>query len=341
MLATRTTTGLDLFLPPIVRFHNIDTVVTDTRSTFASALSFHQQATAQQAIDALRQMQTDIDSIYYLFVTDSHERLVGVINLRQLLCAAPGARLFEFMDRRLITLSPNATLREQARVMSETGLLALPVVDPKGRLVGAMDASDLIRAMEEESTTEMHHLAGIASDETLEQPPLAAAGYRSFWMLVNLVVGFLAAWILSSLSGVLTNMSIVAAFVPLLLLQSSQAARQTVAFVVRSLNLGQFHAHDSWHLVGRELTLGLVNGLLIAVLAALLGWLWQGSLALGLVLGGAMLGTTMLAALAGAGVPLTFKALHIDPTRASAAVVMAITTLSSLGLLCSLGALAL
>jgi magnesium transporter len=341
MLATNTTTRLDLILPPVVRFHDMPDYAAPTRLTCSPALSFHQQTTAQQAIDALRQMQSDIDHIYYLFVTDAQERLVGVVSMRALICATPGARLFEFMDRQVISLSDDATLEEQAHVMSESGLLALPMVDEKGRLLGAMDASDLIRAMQEESTTEMYHLAGIDKTETIEYTPAAARSYRTFWLLANLVVVFLAALLISSFQGMLASMPVLIALLPLAVLLGGLAGRQTLTFVVRSLSLGQIEGRQTHRILGRELAAGLGNGLVVGGVAGAMSWLWQGQAILSLVVGASVLLTVLLATLIGVAVPMACKALHIDQARVSALVVTAISSLSGLAMLLGLSALVL
>jgi magnesium transporter len=342
MLATNTTTtGMELILPPTVRYHDMPVAADTDELRFAPALSFHQQVTAQQALDALRQMQDDVESIYYLFVTDSQDRLVGVINLHKLICAAPGSRLFEFMDRRIISLPHDATLKQQARIMSESGLLALPVVDEQGRLVGALDAGDLSRTMQEESTAEMYHLAGLAQDESIEQPASFTFGYRSFWLVANLLMAFVVALVLSSFEGLLTQATVLVVLLPLAVLQGGQAARQSLTFVERSLALGQVLPGQSRDVLSRELTSAALNGLLISTLAGLLVWLWQGQVALGLLTSGAVFVNTLLAALAGAGVPLACRNLGIDPARASAVLVTTITSVGGVLLLLGLGALAM
>jgi magnesium transporter len=341
MIATNTTTRLDLILPPVVRFHDMPAHVAPTRLTCSPALSFHQQTTVQQAIDALRQMQSDIDHVYYLFVTDAQERLVGVVSMRALICATPGARLFEFMDRQVISLSDDATLQEQAHVMSESGLLALPVVDEKGRLLGAMDASDLIRAMQEESTAEMYHLAGIDNKETMEYTPAAARSYRTFWLLANLGVVFLAAVLISSFQSVVATMSVLAALLPLAVLLGGLAGRQTLTFVVRSLTLGQIDHTQMRRVLSRELAAGLGNGLIIGGIAGAVTWLWQGQAELGLVVGVSVLLTLLLATLLGVVVPIACKALHIGQARVSVLMVTALSSLGGLALLLGLSALVL
>jgi magnesium transporter len=338
MLAIRTTTGMELLLPSIVRFHEVPAQLAAARPEYAPALSFHQQATAQQALEALRQMD-DIGTVYYLFVTDSQERLVGVVTFHQLISASPGARLFEFMDRRTISLTGDASLREQAELMSASGLMALPVVDDNGQLIGAMDASDMIRVMQEESTAELYELAGVDRRENVEQASASATGYRTFWLLSNMVVAFLVAWMMSSFAPLLANFAVLAAFVPMIMMQAAQANRQTLALVVRSLALGTVHRDNLRGVLSRELMSGLVNGVTVGSMAALLCWLWQGQPLLGAVLGMAVLATLVLAALVGVAVPFVCRAINISPTRASGMIASTLTTVGSLAFLLGIGAL--
>jgi magnesium transporter len=342
MLATYNTitAGMELSLPSIVQFHELPAMAAQTTS-ISPALSFHQQTPVHRAIEALRQMEPDVDNIYYLFVTDSQERLVGVVSLRQLICAAPGVRLFEIMDRRQIALPHDATLEQQAHMMSESGLLALPVTDERGRLVGAMDMSDLIQAMQRESTCEMYHMAGLSRDENVENPGASNTLHRSLWLLGSLVIALLVAWVISSFTHLIASFALLAAFVPLVSWLGVQASRQTLTFTVHSLSMGQINRGNTRKIINHELFTGLINGLLIGGLAGIAGWLWEGHFIVGLVLGVAVLGSLLLAGLTGTAAPLACKALRIEPARSSTMLVTALTSISGVALFLGLNALAL
>jgi magnesium transporter len=134
---------------------------------------------------------------------------------------------------------------------------------------------------------------------------------------------------------------VLVALLPLAVLQGGQAARQTLTFVERSLALGQVSRSQSRDVLSRELASAAANGLLIGALAGALVWLWQGQAVLGLLAGGAVFANTLLAALAGAGVPLAFRSLGINPARASAVLVATVTNVGGVLLLLGMGALAL
>lgn len=309
--------------------------------TYAPALSFPKHASAQQVIDALRMMRPGDESVYYLFVTGDEDKLVGVVSLRQIVTAAPDTRLELLMSPEVISLSVDMPPEEQAHILGDSGLLALPVVDREGRLVGSLDASELLDTVEEEATEDMYRLAGVSSDEELARPLARAARDRAFWLMINVVTAFLAAAVVSRFEGVIAQAAMLAAFMPVVAGQGGNAGTQTLTFIVRSLALGEVSFRNARRTLLRELAIGLSNGLCIGLLVGVAGWLWQGSAALGVVIGLAMLGNLIVASLAGVVVPLTLKALRIDPALASSIFVTTVTDVCGFGLFLGLGALAL
>jgi len=339
MFATRTVAGLDMFRPPVVRIHEMPVSSTSLRPLYAPALSFPQQVTVQQAIEALRQMQTENDCIYYLFVTDYEEHLVGVVSLRQLIIAPPGARLFELMDRRTITLPPDASLAEQARLMRETGLMALPVVDEDGRLVGAVDTHELIAAVKDETTEEMYHLNGVGKDEDIDGGIFQNAPGRISWLLLNMMSVFFLAWIVSLFSHTITQIAILAAFLPVVAGQGRNASMQTLTFFLRSLMLGKINRTNIRHVVSREMAIGVTNGLLIGGLVGIAGWFWQGNIALGVIAGLATWGAMLIAPIVGVLVPLLLKSCHLNPSKGATLLVTTVVHSSALLLFLGLGSI--
>lgn len=341
MLATHAATRFDTLRPSIVRVHEMPAEVAEYEVAYAPAMSFHQQVTAQDAIDALRQMPAEMDSIYYLFVTDAGGHLVGTVSLRQLIVAPPGARLFEFMDRLLTTLSHTSSMEEQMRLMAESGLMALPVVDEQGKLVGAMDMSDLIAAVEQETNREMCHLTGISKHERVERPFFETLRDRALWLIINLAPLFLVAWVITLFDSLLSSAVIVAAFLPMVAGLSSRAGMQTLGLTMRSLTLGTIIRTNARQVLAREVMVGLVNGLIIGILVGIVGWLWQGNGALSALVSLTILVSLPVAALVGMLIPLAFKRFYRDPSLASTTLVTLVTDILGFCLLLGLGTILL
>ncbi|NJN19746.1 MAG: magnesium transporter [Oscillochloris sp.] len=308
---------------------------------YAPALSFPQHLSAQQAIDALRQARPDSDTIYYLYISDAEGRLAGAVSLRRLVTAAPDQKLGQLIDQPLLVLPADMPADQQAHRLTESGLLALPVVDHEGRLLGSIDAGDLLDAVEEEATEDMYRLAGVNKDEELERPISRAARDRVFWLIINMGTAFLAASVVSRFEAVIAQVAILAAFMPIVAGQGGNAGTQTLTFIVRSLALGEVSMTNARRTLLRELVIGICNGITIGLLVGVLGWLWQGNIALGVVVGVAMLGNLLMASLAGVIVPLSLKALRIDPALASSIFVTTVTDVCGFLFFLSLGAFAL
>ncbi len=341
MIAIRTAPeGVALRLAPVrPMVHNLPS--NNGELVYEPALSFPRHATAQQVIDALRMMRPGDESGYYLFVTGEKGRLVGVVSLRQIVTAAPDTRLDAIMTTDVVSLPAAMPVEEQARILGDSGFLALPVVDDAGRLVGSLDATELLDTVQEEATEDMYRLAGVAANEEIERPITRAARDRVFWLVINLATAFLAAAVVSQFEGVIAQAAMLAAFMPVVAGQGGNAGTQTLTFIVRSLALGAVSFHNARRTLLRELFIGVCNGISIGLLVGLIGWLWQGNPALGVVIGLAMLGNLIMASLAGVIVPLTLKALRIDPALASSIFVTTVTDVCGFAFFLGLGALAL
>lgn len=340
MIAIRATTSYEALHAPAVH-PSLAAAPVSADLSYAPALSFPQHATAQHVIDALRMMRPGDESVYYLFVTGAEERLVGVVSLRQIVIARPETPLDAIMSSAVLSLPEGMAAEDQARMLADSGLMALPVVDEAGRLVGSLDASELLDVVEDEATEDMYRLAGVARDEELERPIGRAARDRIFWLAINMVTAFLAAAVVSRFENVIAQAAILAAFMPVVAGQGGNAGTQTLTFIVRSLALGAVSFANARRTLLRELLIGVCNGLSIGLLVGLVGFLWQGSLVLGLIIGLAMLGNLIIAALAGVVVPLTLKALKIDPALASSIFVTTATDVCGFSFFLGLGALAL
>ncbi|MFV9506180.1 MAG: magnesium transporter [Oscillochloridaceae bacterium umkhey_bin13] len=341
MIAIRATTDHDTLRMPSIRPTLHDAMPDAGEITYAPALSFPKHATAQSVIDALRMMRPGDEIVYYLFVTDEEDRLVGVVSLRQIVIARPETRLEAIMSREVLSLPAAMAAAEQAHLLGASGFLALPVVDAEGRLVGSLDATELLEAVEDEATEDMYRLAGVAHDEELDRPLAHAARDRVFWLSINMVTAFLAAAVVSQFESVIAQAAILAAFMPIVAGQGGNAGTQTLTFIVRSLALGEVTFRNARRTLSRELLIGLCNGICIGLLVGVVGWLWQGSLVLGLIIGLAMLGNLLIAALAGVLVPLTLKALRIDPALASSIFVTTATDVCGFTIFLGLGAMAI
>lgn len=288
-------------------------------------LALRQNWTADEAIRFLRNQKPEVEQPYYLYVVDPNRRLEGVVSLRKLIVAAPDTPLAEIMDREVISVETGTDQEDAAETMRHYDLLALPVLDEAGRLVGVLTADDVLDVQVEEATEDMFRMAGLTEEESIFRPVRKSAPARLLWLSLNLVTAFLAAATVSLFESTIARVAALAVFMPVIAGQAGNAGIQTITLVVRSLALGEIDLGDARRVLRREILIAAINGIAIGIVVGLAAWLWKGNAWLGIVAGVAMLLNIANAVLVGVLVPLSLRALKVDPALASGIVVTTFT----------------
>ena len=281
--------------------------------------------TVEEAIQYLRTQKPGVESPYYLYVVDPRGRLEGVVSLRHLIVADPGTRIGEIMDRDVISVEVGTDQEVVAEKMRHYDLLALPVVDERGRLVGVVTIDDVLDVQVEEATEDMYRMAGLAGHETLFRPIRKSVPPRLGWLSLNLLTAFAAAAVVNLFEGVIAQAAALAVFMPVIAGMGGNAGIQTITLVVRSLALGEIDLDDAKHVLRREIAIALLNGLALGLVVGMTAWLWKGNPWLGAVAGTAMLLNIANAVTAGVLIPLGLKAIGVDPALASGILVTTFT----------------
>jgi magnesium transporter len=309
----------------------------ETAGGVMTAMDVHikQNMTVDEAIWHLRHLSPDSEDIYYLFVEDEAGHLVGVVSLRQLVVAKPGTFIRDIMDPDPIFVEVGADQEEAARLMQRYDLLALPVVDADSMLVGMITYDDLLDVLEEEATEDIYRLGGVPKEQPFDVGLSSAMKTRLPWLVLNLITALLSATVLSIFEGTIAQVAVLAAFFPIVAGVSGSAATQTLTVTVRGLALGDIAPKEGWKTLGRELLLGLINGISIGLIVAVIALAWKGTPLLGFVVGLSTLLNMICAGIAGVLVPLLMQQLKFDPALASPILVT--TTTDTLGYFFYLG----
>jgi magnesium transporter len=291
-------------------------------------ITLHKEVTAAEAIAHLRVISPESETVYYLFVVDEEMQLVGVVSLRQIVVSPPSTLIKDIMDPDVIHVRADADQEEAARLMSRYDLLALPVVDDAGCLLGVITHDDLVEVLEEEATEDIYRLGGVLEERPSDVPVPAALRTRLPWLVLNLVTALTSAAILSLFEDTIARVAALAAFFPIVAGVSGSAGTQTLTVTVRGLALGELSPRDGLRALGREVLVGLANGFAVGCLIAVIALAWKGTATLGLVVGLATLLNMIGAGIAGALVPVTMQLLRIDPALGSPILVTTITDTS-------------
>lgn len=291
--------------------------------------------TAGEAIDELRLLQPSADRAYYIYTIDASGRLTGVLNLRDLIVAAPGVPVREVAGHDVRTVDVSVDQEEAARTLQRYGLRALPVITPDGVLAGVVTAEDVLDVVQEEATEDMYRMVGLEEEETVLSPVGRSLRRRIPWLMVNLATAFLAALVVAPFEGTIERVGLLAAFMPIIAGHAGNTGTQVATLVVRGIALGEVSIADALTIIRKEVAFGVVHGALAGSLTAALATVLSLNPWLGAVVMAALVLNVILAGVMGALIPLGIKRLGGDPALAAAIWLTTITDV--LGFLMLLG----
>ncbi len=286
------------------------------------------RSTIGHALDRLREPERSQHPVSYLYVTDPEERRVGVVSFRDLVLNEPNTPLSEVTNRQVTRLIVSDDQEEIARQFEHYHYLALPVVDESDRLVGVVEANDALEIAQEEATEDMQLMVGLSGEERALTPWHRSIGRRLPWLYVNLTTAFAAAMVVSAFEETIAQWTVLAIFLPIIAGQGGNAGMQTLTIIIRDIALGELNPGDGRRALMKELCIALINGIAIGLVVGLISFLWKDNPTLGWVVGIAMVMTQLTAALAGVLIPLTLRAIRVDPALASS---IFLTTATDIG----------
>jgi magnesium transporter len=288
-------------------------------------VALREEATVADALTRLRRLALVGRGVNYVYVTGEDGTLAGVLVMRDLALAPATRRLRDIMVRNVFRVYTTDDLDAVADLLLEKGLLAAPVVDDGERLRGVIFATQLVSELQEEGFEDAQKMFGAGSDEHASSSAGFAIKKRLPWMSVNLGTAFLAAAVVGAFEGVIAQLTILAAFLPVVAGQGGNAGAQSLAVMLRSLALGEVDARAPRRVLAKEALVGFVNGLGTGVVAGLIAAVVSGNWALGAVIALAMTGNLVVAGVAGAAIPVVMERLGQDPAQSSNIILTTIT----------------
>jgi magnesium transporter len=298
----------------------------------ARVTTFRPDATVRQALSAIRKRRPHIGQVY---VIDDDGGLLGAVSLNDLALAGPGDILGS-LTKPVRGVQVTASAEEVLEVLEATGSPSLPVVDFEGRLVGVIRQQGLIAAAREDATADLQTMVGVSKEERALSTPVFAVRKRLPWLQINLLTAFLASFVVSLFEQTIAQVTALAVLLPIVAGQSGNTGAQALAVTMRGLALREIRVRHGIRIVMKELAVGGVNGVAVALVTALAVMFWSGSPALAAVIGIAMVTSMIVAGLAGAAIPLLLTTLGQDPAQSSSIILTTVTDvvgfLSFLGL---------
>ena len=295
-------------------------------------------STVQQAIAMLRESESVAD-ITYLFVVDAAEKLLGLVVMRDLLLAQPDDTVDDIMIERPFALSPGMEIADAIKAAVRRHYPVYPVVDAEHKLIGQVRGWRLAERQAIEISAQAGRMVGVTVEQ-VDTPIWQAFRMRHHWLQINLVTAFLAGAVVSLFEGTITQIVVLAAFLPILAGQSGNTGCQALAISLRGLTLGNFDQVPRGKLLFKEAALGAMNGIGTGLIAAIAMWFYAGSgdsaaspVMLGLTILLAMTGACVASGLSGVLIPVSLRKFGFDPATASSIFLTTVTDIVGMGLM--------
>lgn len=282
--------------------------------------------TVRSAMHVLKGEADFAETIYYIYVVNQENQLVGVISLRDLIINDDDTLIREIMSERVISVHVGDDQFDVAQTFRDYDFLALPVTDYDDHLLGIVTVDDIIDVIDDEATSDYSGLAGVNVEEVSEAP-LKAAARRLPWLITLLFLGMATATLIGEYEELVSEASILAVFISLITGTAGNAGTQSLAVAVRRLAMNDSKSNSFIRVIISEVLTGLITGLITGLTIFIIVSVWKGNPILGAVIGFAMMAAITVANLAGSFIPMLMDRLGFDPAVASGPF---ITTLSDL-----------
>ncbi|MDI3335513.1 magnesium transporter [Defluviimonas aestuarii] len=280
--------------------------------------------TVGQAIDFLRNAKELPDQFYHMILIDPRWHPTGYVTLGKLLSSKRAVQLTDITEDSFRTIDVMEEEGDVAYAFNQYHLISAPVVDADDRLVGVITIDDAMAVLDEEHEEDILRLAGVG-EGSLSDSVVETTKQRLPWLAVNLVTAILASIVIAQFEGVIAQIVALAVLMPIVASMGGNAGTQALTVAVRAIATRDLTGSNVWRVVRREAAVGLVNGVIFAIVMGAVGWIWFGSAMIGVVLAAAMVVNLVVAGLAGILVPVALEKAGVDPALASGAFVTTVT----------------
>ena len=277
-----------------------------------------------QTIDNLRKSKNLPSQFYDVVVVDPMSKPIGKVTLSTLLRARRSTPLIDLVDEEFRTIPVSQSQEDVAYAFNQYNMVSAPVVDDENRLVGVITMDDAMEVLGDEADEDIKFLGGVG-DESLTDTILVTARQRFPWLGINLLTSILASIVIAQFSSTIEAIVALAVLMPIVASMGGNAGTQTLTVAVRALATKDLTSANAWRVIRREALVGLLNGLVFAIIIGLIGYYWYGFAMLGAVLAMAMILNLLMAGLAGILVPLMLDKFKMDPALGSSALVTTVT----------------
>lgn len=303
-----------------------------TRLITPDFVQLYEDMSVADALNHVRNVGMKKETIYHCYVLDREKKLKGVTSLKKVVLAGLDTKIKDIMFKDVIKVNVYTDREEAANIFKKYDLIALPVVDNSDKLLGIVTFDDFVDVLEDEATEDFEKIAAVLP---VDKPYMDAGFFnlvwkRSFWLILLVVVGSISAFVLKNNHQMIQNMLALTFFIPVLIAVGGNAGTQSATIIIRSLATGDIGVKDFLAVVLRESLLGLCIGVALALVGAVIVSMLERDWMLSVAVGISMGVTIVLAATVGAGLPIVFRSLKLDPALMSGPLIATIVDVTGI-----------
>ncbi|WP_050927601.1 magnesium transporter [Aestuariivita boseongensis] len=281
--------------------------------------------TVGQAIDHLRSSDSLPEQFYHIVLVDPRFHPVGNVTLGKLMRSRRDVPLADLTEPVFQIIPVTQDEGDVAYAFNQYHLISAPVVDAEGRLVGVITIDDAMIVLDEEHEEDILRLAGVGEESSLSDRVIDTTKRRFPWLFVNLITAIVASMVIAQFEAAIAQIVALAVLMPIVASMGGNAGTQSLTVAVRAIATRDLTGSNVWRVIRREVLVGLINGLIFAVVMGIVGLIWFGSPALGYVIAAAMVINLVVAGFAGTVIPVILERFGVDPALASGAFVTTVT----------------
>ena len=288
-------------------------------------ISIRQNKTVLKTLEYLQQNGHEAEMAFYMYVVDKEDHLKGVVSVRDIITSKFDVKIEDITNPNVVSLNINDDQEVIAAIFDKYDYIMLPVVDDYNVIKGIVTVDDVIDIIQEETTEDMHLLAGVDGDEKVDSNIIESIRSRLPWLVINLITAILAASVVSRFSATIEAVVALAAINPIIAGMGGNAGNQSMTIVVRAIALNELNGENAKKVFFKELIVGMISGLTIGLLIGIGCQIVYGNFFLGIVTALSMLLNLIIATMVGYLVPVILVKLKVDPALASSIFVTTCT----------------
>lgn len=284
----------------------------------------------KEAMMHVKEQAPDAETIYVIFTVNDNKQLAGVLSLRDLIVAENDSYIEDIMSERVISANAADDQEDVAQKMRDYDFIAMPVVDYQDHLLGIITIDDILDVMDEEASEDYSRLAGVSDVDATNDSIIKTARKRLPWLIILTFLGMITATILGSFEDTLSQVALLAAFIPIISGMSGNSGTQSLAVSVRNISTGEIYEQSKFKVALRETGSGFLSGLICSILLFLIIIILYGQPILAVIVGASLMIAMTVGTLVGSMIPLVMDKLKIDPAVASGPFITTINDIVSM-----------